>query len=237
MRDVQSGNHRGRERPAGGFAGGRLVVEERFGRPPSRSRARSSERRGRVRWSSAAWTCLVSCRLGTRTSIRPGSVLVRDKRPWWRCVVCGHEWQAAVANRTLRGSGCPECAVRRRARFRGQVDAERSLAILQPDLACPACWARRRGARFGVVPAERSLAHRAPRLAAELHPTRNGPAVDPSTLGASSQLKLWWRCGACGHEWRARVADRSAGTGCPVCARRRRTARPQAGKSRSPKAR
>jgi hypothetical protein len=27
------------------------------------------------------------------------------RRCWWRCRSCGHEWEAAVANR-VRGSGC-----------------------------------------------------------------------------------------------------------------------------------
>jgi DNA-directed RNA polymerase subunit RPC12/RpoP len=52
---------------------------------------------------------------------------------WWRCASCGHEWEVSPTNRT----GCPWCAVHR-------VPRERSLAVLQPDLA------------------------------AELHPSRNG---------------------------------------------------------------
>jgi hypothetical protein len=30
------------------------------------------------------------------------------RRCWWRCRSCGHEWEAAVANR-VRGSGCRPC--------------------------------------------------------------------------------------------------------------------------------
>ena len=41
---------------------------------------------------------------------------------------------------------------------------------------------------------------------AELHPTRNHD-LDPATLGARSSPKVWWRCGACGHERPARVAS------------------------------
>jgi len=29
---------------------------------------------------------------------------------WWVCSKCGNEWEAAVANRTNRGAGCPRCA-------------------------------------------------------------------------------------------------------------------------------
>lgn len=33
-----------------------------------------------------------------------------NKKYWWRCKKCGHEWEASVASRTKRGSGCPVCA-------------------------------------------------------------------------------------------------------------------------------
>jgi rubrerythrin len=79
---------------------------------------------------------------------------------------------------------------------------------------CPWCAAHR-------VPPERSLAILRPELAAELHPTRNR-GLDPKALGASSSLKLWWRCAACGREWKASVVARSSGGGaCRSCLRRR----------------
>jgi len=28
---------------------------------------------------------------------------------WWLCRDCGHEWLAPIANRTVRGTGCPRC--------------------------------------------------------------------------------------------------------------------------------
>lgn len=38
-------------------------------------------------------------------TLRPGS----GKKVWWKCSE-GHEWEAVIANRTKRGSGCPFCA-------------------------------------------------------------------------------------------------------------------------------
>lgn len=38
-------------------------------------------------------------------TLRPGS----GKKVWWKCPE-GHEWEAVIANRTKRGSGCPFCA-------------------------------------------------------------------------------------------------------------------------------
>jgi len=90
---------------------------------------------------------------------------------------------------------------------------------------CPRCGLKRRARTQSRVPYDRSLAARYPGLIGQLHPTRN-PGLDSRQLGARSSLKVWWRCGACGHEWKAAVASRTyAGTGCPVCglARRART--------------
>lgn len=57
----------------------------------------------------------------------------------------------------------------------------------------------------------------APHLLEELHPTLSPNAV---ALSAWSRKKVWW-LGKCGHEWDARVNDRSSGQGCPVCSGRR----------------
>ena len=89
------------------------------------------------------------------------------------------------------GDGCPECAHRRQ---------------------------RERGPR--PVPSERSLAANRPELLTELHPTRN-PNLDADKLGAGSNAKVWWRCATCTHEWRAKVGNRTRGSGCPACARKR----------------
>ena len=56
-------------------------------------------------------------------------------------------------------------------------------------------------------------------LLREWHPTLNG-ALTPSDVAPCSDKKLWWRC-AKGHEWAARVSNRIAGCGCPVCANRK----------------
>jgi len=77
---------------------------------------------------------------------------------------------------------------------------------------CPICAKRRQVVR------QLSLAVKHPGLAAELHQTRNG-SLDPFSLAAHSNFKVWWSC-ACGHEWATSVAARSSGTGCPACAKR-----------------
>jgi rubrerythrin len=88
---------------------------------------------------------------------------------------------------------------------------------------CPRCAQQRRNQMNSQVPRERSLAVKHPELLAELHPTKN-PDLDPYALGAGSGQKVWWRCPACGHEWRAAPTTRTRGRGCPACGRRRTAA-------------
>ena len=39
-------------------------------------------------------------------------------RIWWKCSVCGNEWQTRLRDRTGNGTGCPKCALKIRARKR-----------------------------------------------------------------------------------------------------------------------
>lgn len=114
----------------------RLDVVESFGHPPA-------PQRGPRRARSPRWRSLAELHpelvpeLSPRnqefdpTTVGAGSGV----KPWWRCRECGHEWRASVSNRTVRGSGCPQCGVRRRAHLRARVEPERSLAVARPDLA------------------------------------------------------------------------------------------------------
>ena len=48
----------------------------------------------------------------------------------------------------------------------------------------------------------------------------NNKRIDPSNLLAGSRMKVWWKCRE-GHSWNASVADRTKGTGCPYCSRKK----------------
>lgn len=54
-----------------------------------------------------------------------------------------------------------------------------------------------------------------PRLAEEWHESKNGD-LTPFNVKPRSSTKVWWRC-LHGHEWRAQIAPRSVGIGCPKC--------------------
>ena len=77
---------------------------------------------------------------------------------------------------------------------------------------CPYCSGHK------TWPGFNDMATTHPELAAEWHPTRNGP-LSLSRVQAGQGKKIWWQC-ALGHEWESSGGDRVVGKGCPYCAGR-----------------
>lgn len=75
---------------------------------------------------------------------------------------------------------------------------------------CPYCAGKR------AYPGENDLASQYPDIAAQWHPSKNGRAT-PDSVTTGSHREVWWLCEK-GHEWRAAIASRVSGMGCPVCA-------------------
>lgn len=44
-----------------------------------------------------------------------------NEQIWWKCIVCGHEWRATIANRANKDSGCPKCMKHERTSFPEQA--------------------------------------------------------------------------------------------------------------------
>jgi Probable Zinc-ribbon domain len=121
-----------------------------------------------------------------------------ERKVWWCCAECGHEWATAINDRTRRRSarrgphGCPACA-------RAQHIA--------------------RQAKLAIPSRQRSFGALYPHLVCEWHPTRNGD-LNPYHVKPYSERKVWWRCAQCGHQWRATPGTRthSPRGGCCTCA-------------------
>ncbi|MCR4643024.1 MAG: zinc-ribbon domain-containing protein [Lachnospiraceae bacterium] len=75
---------------------------------------------------------------------------------------------------------------------------------------CPFCSGNR------ILQGFNDLASMYPELAAEW--SERNAAMNPRNVTVRSIRRVWWHCSTCGQEWQARIADRSAGSGCPVCA-------------------
>ena len=78
---------------------------------------------------------------------------------------------------------------------------------------CPICAGKETLIGFNT------LADLNPDVARSWHPTKNGDRV-ATDVTAKSGAKIWWICSE-EHDWEARVAERTAGQGCPFCAGKR----------------
>lgn len=171
-----------------------------------------------------------------------------NKKIWWICQKCYHEWLASGAKRVI-GGGCPACK-------KLVVTEKNNLTITNPDLAmeyspknefpaekviagtykkiwwtCLKCdyeWSatgrdRVRGngcpACAGQVATEKvNLTVTHPDLIKEYSPKNELPA---DKVLAGTDKKIWWICSKCTHEWQARGYTRAKGSGCPECAKKR----------------
>ena len=78
---------------------------------------------------------------------------------------------------------------------------------------CPVCCSKK------IIQGVNDLATLRPNLMTEWDYEKNSEAgLDPTKLAVKSGKKAFWRCSACEHEWRAVIATRSDGRGCPRCA-------------------
>lgn len=112
-----------------------------------------------------------------------------NRRAWWICRTCRHEWDAVIQSRGRGGAGCPRC---------GRLRAGRSNATPKPG---------------------GSLAEKFPVLAAEWHNARNAPLTPEQVAAKSRRMAWWqcsncgneWKAGiysrASGHGCRP-CADR-----------------------------
>ena len=112
------------------------------------------------------------------------------KRIWWKCSVCGHEWQAVPASRYARekGHGCPNCAKRlmsEAAHNRQFTQGVNDLATVRPDLLNE--WDYKKNSK------------------------------KPEEYAVKSNESVWWKC-ELGHSFKQRIAGRTTQhQGCPYC--------------------
>lgn len=166
-------------------------------------------------------------------------------KAWWTCKN-GHSWKAAIKDR-VRGTGCPYCAGKKVCKDNSLETLKPELAkewhpTKNEDLSpknvtqwsdrsvwwmcekghewesrisnrtkgnrCPFCSGKK-------VCDDNCLATLNPELAKEWHPTKNGE-LTPKDVTCGSNKKVWWMCKK-GHEWEAKINNRSNGRNCPHC--------------------
>lgn len=75
---------------------------------------------------------------------------------------------------------------------------------------CPSCAGQ-------IVSDKNRLSILFPNVAKEWHPTKNGE-LKPENFSFGCNRNVWWKCKKCGHEWMAKINNRSLnGSNCPSC--------------------
>jgi Zn finger protein HypA/HybF involved in hydrogenase expression len=161
-----------------------------------------------------------------------------SKKVSWICER-SHKWFASVKSRS-NGSGCPVCS------GNTVLVGSNDLATINPVLAAEADgwdpttvtkgsnkkvgWKCEHGHKWSASVKSRSHGRGCPVCSgntvlvgsndlATINPVLAAEADgwDPTTVTANSSGRFGWECSV-GHKWKAVVASRFAGRGCPVCA-------------------
>lgn len=93
---------------------------------------------------------------------------------------------------------------------------EATIANRSNGRGCPSCTKKR------IIEGKTDFAALHPDIAKEWAYDRNNNCV-PEKMPAKTQEKVWWHCSneECGQYWQASLANRSSGTGCPYCNKKR----------------
>ena len=168
-----------------------------------------------------------------------------NKKYWWICCR-GHEWMASPNSRNNKNSkkrnNCPYCAGKKPCKENCLATINSSLSELwhptkngklTPHDVTPyshmiVYWKCKNGHEWRKKVAEQniypqcrecmSLAFKNPKLADEWHPTKNGKLI-PHNVSSQSNRIIHWQCQE-GHDYKATVANRNNGSGCPYCSGR-----------------
>ena len=118
-----------------------------------------------------------------------------NKYAYWVCRVCNHNWKAKINNRTLLGNGCPKCGISKYSNANSTVKQyESSLEYLYPDLMKE--WDYEKNKEIGL---------------------------EPSKLYSNSRKYAYWVCRVCNYSWKAKIQNRTQGSGCSNCNDKSRT--------------
>ena len=121
-----------------------------------------------------------------------------NDKVYWKCIDCGHEWVATISHRTSETfrRGCPICGKETAAKNRVATAAE-NYSLKK--------WCDENGAK-GQQVAESWTGI-----------DEDGNTFSMDDVPYASNKRMQWKCPEYGHEWIARIADRTCGSGCPYC--------------------
>ena len=161
-----------------------------------------------------------------------------------RCVSCGDVVYPKLKNLQRGDGGCYKCGMKK-AGVSNTLDSEQAIQLvraagftpLEPYTNALTKWKMRHDLCNSIVyPKLNSLSNKLSKTSGcavcagkqvevgfndlqTTHPLISIEAIqwDPTSLTSGSNQKKMWRCSE-GHEWKARIAERTSGHGCPSCA-------------------
>lgn len=173
------------------------------------------------------------------------------KKVWWICDR-GHEWEAIISNR-VKGAGCPYCSGRYCTKenslgikcpellqsWDNSKNGNLSPYSVSSKSNKKVWWICKNGHSWNSTIASRSLGAGCPYCSgrkvgqgnslleinadlAQQWDYNKNKDITPNDVTSSSNKEIWWRCER-GHSWKATVAHRSKGRGCPQCYEQRGT--------------
>lgn len=83
---------------------------------------------------------------------------------------------------------------------------------------CPKCSKEK--VYSSLLKEKGSLSQNNPELLKEWDYNRN-ISIDPNKILSGCNKSAWWKCSKCGNTWKASIANRSKGTGCPKCGQKK----------------
>lgn len=162
-----------------------------------------------------------------------------NKRVWWKCSTCGHEWVTSINHRISGDTGCIKCH-----RFKNK-NIENSLEKTHPEIAADWDFTKngnyrpdqfRKGSGFlawwkctkcgNEIQKSINVYNGCPKCqffdrTQEENLLVNNSAlmsewnyernsqIDPKLLTIGSNQKVWWKCSKCGHEWATTIYHRA----------------------------
>lgn len=177
--------------------------------------------------------------------LEPLEPYVKSDIKWkCRCMTCGEVVYPKLKNLQRGDGGCYKCGMKK-AGFSNTLESEQAIQLvkvagftpLEPYTNALTKWKMRHDICNSIVyPKLNSISNNLNKTAGcavcagkqvevglndlqTTHPLISLEAVywDPTTVTSGSNQKKSWRCSE-GHEWKAPVAERTSGHGCPSCA-------------------
>ncbi|MBQ7056115.1 MAG: hypothetical protein IJN91_04260 [Alphaproteobacteria bacterium] len=175
--------------------------------------------------------------------LTPGS----NKKAWWKCSKCDHEWQTAIHHRVIGKQDCPKCRYLLKKHISSNlVETHQNRLkywdfsknkLLKPEIVskysrnkvwwkCPDCnheWE----ATIKSQIKKQIMCPQCKKGIKDLASMRpellkewdmTKNAANPRYTAYASNKYAWWKCSKCGYEWKAKVSNRVLlKRGCPCC--------------------